>query len=148
MSSGKRYYLAGPMSGRPQFNFPLFYEVSAVLRARGFDIISPAELDDAEDKGAALLSADGNPDTQRTKTNKTWADYLARDVKLIGDERLGVHAIIFLPEWETSRGACLEAFVGLLSKTPFDFYTYEHGDVVPIHRDVVIDYIMEHVRGK
>lgn len=128
-----RYYLAGPMSNIPQFNFPLFYKVAAELRERGYDIVSPAELDDQEDKGAAMSSPDGNPNNRDHMGGKTWADFLARDVKLISD---GVQGIIFLQDWWRSRGARLEAFVGLLHKD-FVFFQYENGNLLPLSRDVV-----------
>ena len=110
------YYLAGPMSGIPQFNFPLFYSAAATLRAAGYTIISPAELDDAEDKGAAMASPDGSMAT----ITKTWGDFLARDVKIVADQ---VQGIIFLPGWSKSRGAKLEAFTGLLCGHTFGLYT-------------------------
>ena len=117
----KGYYLAGPMSGIPRFNFPAFAKASELLRERGFKIVSPAELDDAEDKEWAKLSLDGNPvDHPR----KTWGDFLARDVKIVSDQ---VGGIIFLPQWEKSRGAKLEAFVGLLSGPDFEFHQW-HDD--------------------
>lgn len=108
------------MSGLPQFNFPLFYRVTEILRNAGMDIISPAELDDQEDKGAAMTSTDGDPDNRVHMGGKTWADFLARDVKLIADK---VQGIIFLPDWYKSRGARLEAFVGLLHGN-FEFFQY------------------------
>jgi hypothetical protein len=114
------YYLAGPMSGIPQFNFPLFYRVTETLRIAGMDVVSPAELDDQEDKGAAMSSPDGDHTNRVHMGNKTWADFLARDVKLIADK---VQGIIFLPDWHKSRGARLEAFVGLLQKD-FEFLQY------------------------
>src|SRR3954451_12937594 len=40
------YYLAGPMSNRPAFNFPAFDEASKKLRSEGYLIVSPAELED------------------------------------------------------------------------------------------------------
>jgi hypothetical protein len=110
-------YLAGPMSGIPQFNFPAFYEAAAQLRALGWDIISPAEIDDTEDEGAALKSVDGSPESAK----RSWGDFLARDVKLIADG--GITAIVFLPGWTDSRGARLEATVGLLQKG-FLFYNW------------------------
>lgn len=116
-----KYYLAGPMSNLPQFNFPAFYAAAADLRSRGIDLVSPAELDDAEDNGAALKSTDGNVN-DRTVVTKTWADFLARDVKLIADQ---VQGIIFLPDWQKSRGARLESFVGLLQGKDFKFAVYE-----------------------
>jgi hypothetical protein len=104
----KKAYLAGPMSGVPQFNFPEFYRVAALLRGDGWDIISPAELDDEQTAADALKSAAGDPVDQKP----SWGDFLARDVKIVADE---VKAIIFLPGWEKSRGAKLEAFTGLLT---------------------------------
>jgi hypothetical protein len=118
----KRVYIAGPMSNLPQFNFPAFYAAAEALRAAGYDVISPAELDDAEDSGAAMQSPDG--DMRGVK--KTWGDFLARDVKLLVDE--GVTGIVFLPGWEKSKGAKLEAFVGVLAG--LEFATFELVDDV------------------
>ena len=113
-----RLYLACKMSGLPQFNFPAFYAASADLRSRGYDIVSPAELDDEQTKADAMASANGNPqDAQRT-----WGDFLARDVKIVSDQ---VEGIVFLPDWVQSRGAKLEAFVNLLCKD-HKFFQY-HG---------------------
>jgi hypothetical protein len=111
-----RFYLAGPMSGIPQFNFPAFFDAAAKLRERGYVIVSPAEIDNEENKGAALRSPDGkthvNEDGTVGRAQKSWGDFLSRDVKLIADQ---VDGIIFLPNWEKSRGAKLEAFTALLS---------------------------------
>jgi hypothetical protein len=112
-----RVYIAGPMSNLPQFNFPAFYAAAAELRTQGFEVVSPAELDDAEDKGAALLSKDGDPKS----ASRTWGDFLSRDVKLLADT--GIEGIVFLPGWHKSKGAKLEAFVGLLQG--FKFWEYD-----------------------
>ena|ERR1700733_2790240 len=122
-----KVYLAGPMSGIPKFNFPAFIEAARELRDRGFEVVSPAEMDDAEDSGAALASPDGCITAHAKVTNKTWGDFLARDVKLIADS--GIEGIVFLPDWTSSRGAKLEAFAGLLQKD-FKFWRYppESGD--------------------
>lgn len=116
-----KIYLAGPMSGIPQFNFPAFYTVAERLREIGFDVASPAEMD-AEfgiDK-EAMASKDGDT----AKLSLTWGDLLARDVKLIADG--GIQGIVFLPKWSESRGARLEATVGLLQKQ-FLFFQYDDG---------------------
>ena len=114
-----RIYLAGPMSGLPSFNYPAFIEAGGRLRKLGFDVVSPAELDASnhpEDYKAAIESKDGATGT----TQQTWGDFLARDVKLLADG--GIEGIVFLPNWFRSRGAKLEATVGLLNG--FQFWEY------------------------
>jgi len=105
------------MSGIPQFNFPAFFAAAAALRTAGFEVVSPAEIDCKEDGDVALQSKNG--DTVDAK--RSWGDFLARDVKLIADT--GIEGIVFLPGWSASKGAKLEAFVGLLQKN-FQFFTY------------------------
>lgn len=119
-----RYYLAGPMSGIPQFNFPMFFRVGKRLRELGYDVVSPAEIDDEEDKAAALACPVG----AFKKGQKTWGDFLARDVKLLADG--GITGIIFLPGWEASSGAKLEATVGLLKK--FTFMRWDDNGNCPV----------------
>jgi hypothetical protein len=120
-----RYYICGPMSHMPQSNFPMFYAVARDLRSRGYEIISPAELDDDEDKAAAMASSTGS--LADHPKGKTWADFLSRDVKIVADE---VQGLIFLPGWTKSRGAKLEAFVGILCK--HKFYEWTDGDIHPL----------------
>jgi Domain of unknown function (DUF4406) len=126
-----KVYLAGPMSGIPQFNFPAFFEAANRLREDGFEVVSPAEIDNAEDSGAALASPDGDPTNRVAMNNKTWGDFLARDVKLIADS--GIEGIVFLRGWHKSRGARLEAFVGLLQEN-FKFWLYTPTYIVPAVR--------------
>jgi hypothetical protein len=106
-----KYYLAGPMSGIPQFNFPLFHEAAAKLRTEGLEIISPAEMDSPAVQAEGMASTDGKLVDGKI-AGETWGDMLARDVKVIADQ---VDGIVFLPNWQTSRGARLEAFVALLT---------------------------------
>lgn len=125
----KKVYIAGPMSGLPQFNFPAFYAAAEALRAVGYEVVSPAELDDADDAGAAMASKDGSPESAK----RTWGDFLARDVKLLADT--GITGIIFLPNWQKSKGAKLEAFVGVLAG--LEFATLDavvHDEVIVTHR--------------
>lgn len=127
-----RLYLAGPMSGIEQMNFPAFIEASETLRAAGHDIVSPVELD-AEDGIAdeALGSKEGNP----ADLSLTWAQLLSRDVMILGDEtENAVHGIVFLPGWTESRGARLEAYTALLSGKYY-FFNYDRatGSMMQIH---------------
>lgn len=131
----KTLYIAGPMSNLPQFNFPLFEAVAVALRADGWTVVSPHECDSEETRTAAWASPDGK--YTDTVGNETWGDCLARDVKMLadgiyiadkrgvtGDKPTAIDGIAFLPNWEKSRGARLEAFVGLL--TGKEFYTVRH----------------------
>ena len=116
-----RVYLAGPMSHIPQFNIPAFDFAASDLRRRGFTVVSPAELDDPATRAVALASPDGAPGSGAAN-GETWGDFLARDVKLIADG--GIEGVILLPEWWRSRGARLEATVGLLCHLRFGEYGF------------------------
>ena len=79
-----RVYVAGPMTGIEDFNYPAFNAVADQLRALGYEVENPADHGIVE--GAA------------------WADYLAYDLT-----RLGLCGVVaLLPGWEGSKGACLE----------------------------------------
>jgi hypothetical protein len=132
----KTLYIAGPMSNIPQFNFPLFEAVTQVLRADGWTIISPHECDSEETRKSAWASPDGKAGMEGSET---WGECLARDVKMLadgtytadergvtGDKPTAIDGIAFLPNWERSRGARLEAFVGLLTGKSFFSVTVDH----------------------
>jgi hypothetical protein len=86
-----RVYLSGPMTGIPAFNFPAFHRAAASLHASGYEVVNPAEMDEAD------------------ATPMTWEQYLRRDIRVL----LDCEAIALLPGWENSRGAKLEAHVAL-----------------------------------
>lgn len=138
MNTNLTYYLAGPMSGIPCFNFPLFIETAARLRAAGFDIVSPAEMDSEATRQMARSSPDGS----HTGVGESWGTCLARDVKIIADEAKG---IIFLPGWTKSRGARLEAFTGLLCGHSFANYDPITEWISPIHADTVREALRGHM---
>lgn len=97
-------YLAGPMRGHPEFNFPAFHEATTKLRYIGWLITSPAEHD--EEQGL-------NPK----------ADSLAGfDLKAAFRWDLGIilecDYVIVLPGWEDSKGAVLEVSVARAIGTP------------------------------
>ena len=109
-----KLYIAGPMSGYPQFNYPAFHAAAEALGALGYEYVSPAELDSEELQKLAMQSKDGSfKDIECA--NETWGDMLARDVKLVADI---VDGVCLLPGWEQSRGARLEAFVAASMQKP------------------------------
>lgn len=80
----KRLYVAGPMTGLPEFNFPAFHAAAAALRARGFEVENPAE----------------NP----APPCGSWLAYMRMAVVQVAK----VDGLILLPGWEQSRGARVE----------------------------------------
>lgn len=134
-----KIYIAGPMTGIPQFNVPFFDQVANELRGLGYDVISPAELDSPEMRAAALKSTDGALAPLEKATKETWGEVLARDVRVLSDH--GVEAIALLPGWQKSRGANLEATVGLLNKLAF--YEYVEGSIQPIPNSQVISGLID-----
>lgn len=122
-------YLAGPMSGIPQFNYPEFARITKELRGAGYNIISPAEHDTPRQQGMAVASNDGLIDGKMPVDDRTikfdgetWGDVLARDVKLIFDRCDGV---VVMQNWGKSRGARLEVFVANLTARSIFVYQGE-----------------------
>jgi len=78
-------YLAGPMSGLPQFNHPAFHEAAKQLRDAGYLVVNPAENG---------LAADA-----------PWIRHMRRDIILMMQS---AEAVATLPDWAGSRGALIE----------------------------------------
>lgn len=85
-------YIAGPMSGYEDHNFPAFHVKAAQERAKGYDVINPAELD--EDAG---------------DLTQPWDFYLRRDIRLLAD----CDRIVLLEGWDRSHGANLEVSIAM-----------------------------------
>jgi hypothetical protein len=82
--SGAAIYIAGPMTGKQDLNFPLFHREAARLRADGWTVVNPAEI---------------NPDPAAG-----WLACMREDIKQLVE----CDAVLMLPGWEWSRGASLE----------------------------------------
>lgn len=96
-----KIYLSGPMTGLPSFNYPLFNQQAARLRALGHVVANPAEI----------LGGD---------TTQTRSFYLRKDIQDI----LLCDAVALLPNWERSKGARLEVSLALeLGLALFDALT-------------------------
>lgn len=79
-----RIYIAGPMTGLPDFNYPAFHAEAARLRALGFHVENPAE----------------NP----APPCGSWSGYM----RLAVAQLVTCEAICLLPGWGASRGATIE----------------------------------------
>jgi hypothetical protein len=81
-SSTARIYVCGPMTG-PEFNFPTFAAETTRLRALGYEVVSPAEI---------------NPN------GGTWQECMKGDIAQL----MTCNLLVCLPGWTKSRGARIE----------------------------------------
>lgn len=82
-----RIYIAGPMTGLPEYNLPAFAAAALELDALGHHAVNPSH------RGVI----DGY----------TWQDYMRDGLRLL----LDCDAVALLPGWESSNGARLEVHV-------------------------------------
>ena len=101
-SGQNRVYLAGPMSGIADFNYPEFNRAAEQLRAKGFVVENPAE----------------NPPPECN----SWAGYM----RLALRQMLTCDVVVFLPNWQQSKGAMLESEVARQLAMP----RFEIGEVL------------------
>lgn len=94
-------YIAGPMTGIEEFNYPAFGRAAERFRGLGHTVTSPHEVahDDNGIRGSIRH-----------------ADYVRRDLR----ELLQCDAIALLPGWQASKGAKLE--VQVATELGFTFY--------------------------
>jgi len=97
-------YLAGPMRGIKNFNFPAFHEAAAILRKKGLTVFSPAEKDLEKYDESVLSSPTGNLKTAEKK-GFDLRSALATDLNWICRR---ANMVCLLPGWEKSKGACAE----------------------------------------
>lgn len=90
----KTCYIAGPMRGYPRYNFDAFDNAAAKLRAEGWNVISPTDLD---------RQMGFNPDTDSV-TQEMLTDMQIRDVDAIFKS----DAVFVLDGWAMSKGATAE----------------------------------------
>lgn len=114
-----KIYIAGPMSGYTDWNFPAFFEAERQLLALGHEVINPAHNDGATVEEA--LASAGHPN----RPNNSWSYYMRRDLPHV----LSVDAICVLPGWQDSKGASLEVHVAKAIGLPL--MILRDGNLVP-----------------
>ncbi len=82
-----KIYIAGPMTGLPDYNFPAFHAAAAAWRAEGWEVVNPAEEFDGD-------------------TGRPYREYVERDIKRLKT----VDAIAMLEGWDgaNARGSVWE----------------------------------------
>lgn len=86
-------YVAGPMTGYENFNHPAFDEATEALRAAGYEVISPAEVD----RHLGI-------DLTKPFTEADYHEAMLRDIPYV----LKADGVAMLEGWRASRGARLE----------------------------------------
>lgn len=99
-----KLYLAGPMRGYPQFNYPAFTAAAAMLRSEGHVVFNPAENDVNTGNKADAGFADGDL-AKAAAGGFSLRRALGDDLAWICAEADG---IALLPGWQKSKGANAE----------------------------------------
>ena len=118
-----KIYLAGPMTGFPNYNFPAFFDAEEKLKEQGYEVINPARLD------------------SEAGYDPTHPDFVMDEAFLVGAAKrdlMGVidtDAIALLPEWEGSKGANAELAVARwLGKK-----VYLYPEMVELDKESILD---------
>lgn len=111
-----KVYLAGKMTGEPDFGYPKFNAAAAALRAAGYEVVNPAELWGGE-----------------IDPSRTWMEYMRRGIQ----EMLTCEAVVAFPDWEESRGASLEMM--LAGGLGMPCFLYRDGVIEPLWPDFPVD---------
>ena len=83
-------YVAGPMTGLTDLNYPAFDTAAKHLRGYGFVVENPAE-------------------NERPNPTPTWAEWM----RLGLTQMLRCNSVLLLPGWHASKGAVIEARIAL-----------------------------------
>lgn len=83
-----KLYIAGPMTGLPDHNYPAFFEAEEQLKAAGYEIENPAR--------------------NEVHGDASWLGFVRMSLVQISR----VDGIALLPGWSTSKGARIEEDLG------------------------------------
>ena len=109
-----KLYIAGPMTGLPEFNYPAFRRAVSLLTNHGYEVESPHVNGETHDQ-------DTTP----------WETYIRLGLLQL----LNCEAIALLDGWEKSRGVAMELYVARAIKMPAEPIQYWIGKaVMPKHR--------------
>ena len=96
----KKIYIAGPMTGYPQYNFPAFLDAEEDLISKGWQVLSPARMD---------IERGFNP--IKDPTAVFTPGMLPPAIRMDVDAILDCDAIAMLDNWSESKGAKAEYYV-------------------------------------
>lgn len=101
-----KIYVAGPMRGIAEFNFPAFFAAAMRLRDEGHEVFNPAEKDN-EKHGTDISKGnlEGSEAVAASQHGFNLREALGADLAWICAE---ADAIALLPGWQNSKGATAE----------------------------------------
>jgi hypothetical protein len=101
-----KIYVAGPMRGIPEFNFPAFMKAADKLRDEGHYVFNPAERD-IKEHGPQVAYGNMTGDLEQATREHGFnlRDALCDDLTFICKE---ADAVALLPGWQRSKGATAE----------------------------------------
>jgi len=115
-----RVYIAGPMTGRPLYNFSGFDNAKAEWEARGHRVTTPADI--TRRMWAERFCRTFDPQTDRCEYGDAlMCDLFAADIEAVTK----ADAIAVLAGWPVSKGAKIEIAVArALGKPVYDAETF------------------------
>ena len=101
-----KLYLAGPMRGIAEFNFPAFYRAAAQLERLGYEVFNPAAKD-CEQYGTDISKGNATGSEQQAAAQHGFSLRAALGADLAW---ICLHSdgIALLPGWRNSKGARAE----------------------------------------
>jgi len=97
-----KYYISGPMTGYPSYNYPYFEAVAAAFEQKGIEHTSPHRVEVAAE-------------------DPTWHHYMRANVKSIMD----CEGLVLLRGWPESSGARMELEICLTLEMPVYYLNNE-----------------------
>lgn len=101
----KKVYLAGPMRGIKDFNFPAFFKAEEKLRALGYDVFSPARRDEEHYGAGALKTETGSEEEAVANAGFSIREALGADCAWITQH---ADMLVLMPGWGNSSGCRAE----------------------------------------
>lgn len=113
----KSIYVAGPMTGYPEFNFPAFFAAQERLEAEGWQVFNPAAKDSEKTLDAEAVKT-GNDKLAMAK-GFDFRDAFGWDA----DKVINGDGIYMLKGWEASPGARAEHAIASVMKIKYPDYS-------------------------
>lgn len=106
-----KLYIAGPMTGIAEFNYPEFRRVGEELSAVGYEVLNPVMIDSEHadeivNRMNCLWCSNGE--------RHDWQWYMRRAIKMVADAQ----GLATLTGWEKSRGARIEVSLASALEMP------------------------------